>query len=58
MISYQTDGVVIMLQILAVHLKDFLVGTENISDFTDSFPVSGGNGFDPFCGLALFDGGH
>lgn len=51
-------GVVIVLQILAVHLQNLLVGTENIGDFTGPFPVSGGYGLDPFRGLALFDGGH
>ena len=50
--------VVVVLQILAVYFQNFFIGTENISDFTESFSIGSSYGFDPFRSLAFLDFRH
>ena len=50
--------VVVMTEVFTVDFQNLLIVTEQIANLANPFTIAGGNGFDPSCGLALFDVGH
>ena len=51
-------GVIVMLQILAVHFQNLLIGAENIGYFADFLAIAGSHLFHPLGGFAFLDLRH